>query len=98
MEIVIGAASEQEIQAAFAYYEDLKEGLGVTFLFVLDQALEGLKAHPEKAALWMPPYRRLLVPRFPYGIFYSIEGRRIFVAALLLLTQDPRKIRRRLGL
>lgn len=41
-------------------------------------------------------YRRLLIPETPYGIFYSITGTRVLIAAILDLRQDPEQIKRRL--
>jgi hypothetical protein len=40
--------------------------------------------------------RRFLVPNFPFGIFYSVEGHRILISAVLDLRQDPERIRERL--
>ena len=33
---------------------------------------------------------------FPFGIFYSVEGNRILISAILALRQDPERIRERL--
>ena len=41
-------------------------------------------------------YRRLLVPQFPYGVFYSIEASRLIVTAVIDIRQDPQTILRRL--
>ena len=40
-------------------------------------------------------YRRLLIPRYPFGIFYVVESNRIVVHAVPDLRQDPEKIRER---
>jgi hypothetical protein len=37
-----------------------------------------------------------LVANFPFGIFYSVEGTRIVISAVLDLRQDPDRIRERL--
>jgi hypothetical protein len=42
--------------------------------------------------------RKLLLPHFDHGIFYTIEGSRIMVAAVLDLRRDPAFIRSRIGL
>ena len=62
----------------------------------LDMAFGRLRAFPEIAPLFHESYRRLLVQGFPYGIFYTIEGRRIIVAGVMDLRQDPSVIRQRL--
>ncbi len=73
-----------------------KEGYGDLFIRHLDAAFTHLRAFPESAPLFHGSYRRLLVPRFPYGIFYTIESR-IIVAAVMYLRQDPERIIGRLG-
>ncbi|MEQ1854108.1 MAG: hypothetical protein ABMA01_21250 [Chthoniobacteraceae bacterium] len=40
--------------------------------------------------------RRLVVPRTPLGIFYSVTGSRVFIGAVLDLRQPQRAIRKRL--
>src|SRR6516162_8975731 len=39
--------------------------------------------------------RRVLIPRYPFGIFYVAESNRIVIHAILDLRQDPEKIRER---
>ena len=62
----------------------------------LDVAFGRLRTFPEIAPPIHEAHRRLLVHGFPYGVFYTIEGRRIIVAAIMDLRQDPEIIRRRL--
>ena len=62
----------------------------------LDLAFGRLRAFPEIAPVFHEPYRRLLVHGFPYGIFYTIEGKRIIVSGVMDLRQDPNSIRQRL--
>ena len=38
------------------------------------------------------------MPRFDHGIFYTVEGRRIMVAAVIDLRRDPAYIQSRIGL
>jgi plasmid stabilization system protein ParE len=72
-------------------------GHGEVFLRHLDLALGRLRAFPEIAPVFHGSYRRLLVHGFPFGIFYTIEGRRMIVAGILDLRQDAENIRRRLS-
>ncbi len=60
----------------------------------LDAAFTNLRAFPEIGPIFHGCYRRLLVPRFPYGIFYIIEPDRIIIAGVLHLRQNPAAIRR----
>ena len=50
-------------------------------------------------ALFLARHSGALVMRgYPFGIFYSVEGERLFVQVVLDLRQSPENIRRRLSL
>ncbi len=63
----------------------------------LDAAFTYIRTFPEIAPLFHGRYRRLLIPHFPYGIFYSLESDRVIIAAVMNLQQNPAVIQRRLG-
>ena len=62
----------------------------------LDVAFGRLRTFPEIGPLFYEANRRLLVHGFPFGIFYTIVGRRIIVSGVMDLRQDPNVIRQRL--
>ena len=95
-ELVLLLSADSDIQAAFEYYETFQVGRGEVLLRHLDAAFGQLRALPEIAPLFHKSYRRLLVHGFPYGIFYTIEGRRIIISGVMDLRQDPSIIRKRL--
>jgi toxin ParE1/3/4 len=37
-------------------------------------------------------YRRALLPRFPFGVFYVVESEFLIVAAVFHLARNPRAI------
>jgi plasmid stabilization system protein ParE len=96
-EAVLLRGAETDLQVAFGRYEDKVEGLGEEFLLTIDGSLTAIVQFPELAPVYHKTVRRLVVNRFPYGVFYAVEGRRIVVHAVLDLRQDPRSIRKRLG-
>ena len=57
--------------------------------------LEHLKKFPLIGRLYRGRYRRLLIPRYPFGIFYVVESNRIVIHAVSDLSQDPKNIRER---
>ena len=95
-ELVFLFAADADIQAAYEFYEAYQTGRGELFMRHLDVALGRLRTFPELAPPFHEAHRRLLVHGFPYGIFYTMEGRRIIVAGIMDLRQDPETIRRRL--
>ncbi len=98
VEVVFLLAAEMDVQAAYEWFDAQREGRGDQFLSHL-KALESLLIkNPRMGVSVDSKIRKLLMPRFDYGIFYTIEGERIMVAAVLDLRRDPYFIRSRLRL
>jgi plasmid stabilization system protein ParE len=95
-DLVFLLSADIDIQQAYEYYENYQEGRGDLFLRHLDAAFTHLRLFPKIAPLFHGTYRRLLVPRYPYGIFYMIESPRIIVVAITHFQQNPSEILRRL--
>jgi plasmid stabilization system protein ParE len=96
-ELILLLQAEIDIQTAFNRQEDIQEGRGEILHRALDAAFDALRLHPEIGRIYSKPYRRLLVRNFPFGIFYQVQAKRIIVAAVLDLRQDPEHIRKRLS-
>jgi len=96
MTLVFLLGAELDIQRAYAKLEDNAEGRGDVLSQHLDEAFARIAANPLIAPLHYESYRRLILRKFPYGIFYVVESGRIVIHALLDLRQDPERIRRRL--
>ena len=96
-EIVFLLSADIDIQKAYEFYEECQPGRGAVFMRHLDVAFSHLRTFPEIGPVFYGSYRRLLVPRFPYGIFYTAVPTRIVVAGVMYLRQDPETIIRRLG-
>jgi plasmid stabilization system protein ParE len=95
-DLVFLYSADSDIQIAYEFYEAVQAGRGDIFMRHLDAGFGQIRAFPELAPVFHDSYRRLLVHGFPYGIFYSLEGGRIIVSAVMDLRQDPNLIRRRL--
>ena len=95
-ELVLLLVADIDIQRAYEFYEGYQEGRGAVFLRQLEAAFGQLRTFPESGPLVHRHYRRLLVPQFPWGVFYSVEGRGVIVAGVMDTRQDPATIVRRL--
>ena len=73
-----------EIADAIAWYESQRLGLGEEFLVVVEAAFADIHDAPERWALWRDDrnYRRRVIHRFPYSMFYVIEPDEIIVVAV----------------
>ncbi len=96
-ELIFLLSADLDIQRAYNFYEEFQEGRGAVFMHHLDAALEQLRVFPESGPIVHRNYRRLLVPRFPNGIFYTIEPRGIIISGVMDTRQDPAVILRRLS-
>ncbi len=90
------SGADADLQEIFNRFEDYREGFGTEFIIVVDAYLARIAAFPEIAPAYFGSIRRQVIQRFPYGIFYQPEPKRILVAAIFDLRQDEQQILRRL--
>ncbi len=82
MPILIRPAAAADIDEAFLWYERQQAGLGDEFLTAVQSALENIAAHPTRYPVVHRETRRVLVQRFPYGIFYRVYGEVVVVVCM----------------
>jgi toxin ParE1/3/4 len=81
--------AEQELNDAASYYNAQSPGLGNAFLDEVQRAVDQILEHPEAAPLVNRLVRRKLVPRFPYGVMYSLTPDSIRILAIANLKRRP---------
>ena len=70
-ELIIAPETVQDITEAYSWYEDRRSGLGEEFWSCVDACIEAIRRTPEIHDIVHENYRRGLVRRFPYAIFYE---------------------------
>jgi len=85
-----------ELDEAYAWYEDQRPGLGDEFLKDVQSRLDLIQANPELHAPIFRQVRRSLVKRFSSSIYYRVESSRIVVVAILHGRRDPERWRARI--
>jgi len=91
MKTLIRPAAAAEIDDAFLWYERQQAGLGEEFLAAVQAALKKVVAHPNGYPVVHRETRRVLVHRFPYGIFYRVYIDLVVVVACMHGRRDPRR-------
>ncbi len=81
--VIIRPNAEADIQEARAWYELQRAGLGDELLDEIRHAVGLLETDPERRSLYYRDFRRLLTRRFPYKLFYRVEGDRVIVFRIL---------------
>jgi len=88
--------AQDEFISAAQFYERETEGLGLDFIATVQRAYERLPEFPASGAPFGRRLRRLLVPKFPYGLLYRVEPERIYIIAVMHLHRRPGYWRSRL--
>jgi len=96
-DLIIAPEAELDLAEAYGWYEGQRAGLGEEFLSCVDACIEAFRRMPEMHALVYETYRRALVRRFPYAVFYEYEEDTVTVYCVFQTSQDPEKWLRRLS-
>ena len=96
-ELVIAPEAQGDLEEAYAWYEHQRIGLGEEYLRCVDACIETLTRSPEMYALLHETYRRALVRRFPYAVYYEYLDDVVTVYCVFHTARDPEKWRQRLS-
>ena len=96
-DLILAPEAEEDIAAAYGWYEGRRLGLGEDFLSAVEACLESVRRYPEMYGLAHGTYRRALLRRFPYGVFYEYSRGTIVVYGVLHTSMNPEKWRIRLS-
>ena len=95
MKIDILDEAEADLIEGYHFYEAQDAGLGSYFLDSLFSDIDSLLIHAGVHAVVFE-YRRCLSKRFPFAVYYSVDGELIFVHGVLDCRRNPTWIRSRL--
>ncbi len=84
-------AAAADLEDAYRWYEAQQTGLGEEFLSAVRIAMELVESHPEQFPVVHRQTRRVLLRRFPYGLYYRIFDDQIIVVACMHARRDPRR-------
>jgi hypothetical protein len=90
--------AKADVADAYLWYEEQSLGLGMEFLRCVEIALLAIQRAPLICPTVHESYRRSLVRRFPFAIFFELEPdrNRCVVYSVFHCSQDPEKWRSRL--
>ena len=89
--------ARQDIAEAYSWYEGQAPGLGMDFIRCLEVAILSIERHSRIYPVVHENYRRALVRRFPYAIFFEYNSDQIIIYSIFHCSQDPQKWRDRLA-
>ena len=80
---------EDDARSTHDWYEEKRSGLGEEFLEAFLDAARGIPGNPELYEEIGDGYRRRLLHRFPYVIYYVTEGWEVVIDGLFHCARDP---------
>jgi len=83
--------AEAELVAAAEWYEQRRAGLGAELIAAIDSALDQILDAPLACPVWRTdqPYRKLVVRRFPYVVFFVVSEGDVEVVAFAHAKRKP---------
>jgi plasmid stabilization system protein ParE len=94
--VVFVPLAEVEFEDARLWYEKQQPGLGMEFAIEVEAAIERIRQSPEMYARVSKDYRRVILKRFPYAIYYEFTGEIATVYTVFHCAQNPAKLGYRL--
>jgi plasmid stabilization system protein ParE len=90
--------AKADVADAYLWYEEQSLGLGMEFLRCVETALHTIQRNPLSCPMVHESYRRSLVRRFPFAVFFEFlpDQNRCAVHSVFHCSQDPQKWRSRL--
>ena len=93
--LILRPAAEEDVAAAYHWYEERSPGLGSEFLRAVEAGLAAVERNPEAYPELYKHARRALLRRFPYALFYVISPELIEVIGCIHTRRHPRRWRSR---
>jgi hypothetical protein len=81
---------EDDAIAGYAWYETKSLGLGEEFLRMFYACAGGLTSNPLLYRKVYGEFRRCLLRRFPFAIYFVVKGERVIVIGLFHCARGPR--------
>ncbi len=83
---------EDDAINGFSWYETKSAGLGDEFLRMFYACAGDISRNPLHYQKVHKEFRRCLIRRFPYAIYFIIKNDRVIVAGLFHCARDPRTV------
>lgn len=89
--VVYKRAASADVVSAYAWYESQKPELGEHFLAAVESAVSRAAQQPVAYEIIerRRRVRRVLTTRFPYAVYFFVDGTRLVVLAVLHSARDP---------
>lgn len=88
-QLLVRSEAEEDLNQAYQWYESRRKGLGDDFLLCIEGGLGRITRNPQRYRKIHGNIRRILIERFPFGIFFIEDEQHISVLAVLHARRNP---------
>ncbi len=88
--LLVRPEAEEDLGQAYRWYESQRKGLGDDFLLCVESGLARITRNPERYRKMHGNIRRILIDRFPFGIFFIEDEHHLAVLAVLHARRNPK--------
>jgi toxin ParE1/3/4 len=93
--VIFTQAARAELIDAQDWYEGQVPGLGRRLREAIDALTERMRANPQQFPVVFKNVRRAFLRRFPYSLFFVVEGDTLLVIACFHASRDPSQWQKR---
>ena len=78
-----------ERSASFRWYQEQRDGLGLSFLAHLEYLVNNILDFPSSAREYADGSRRAVMRKFPFVVVYTIEGDTVVITGIFHTSTNP---------
>ncbi|MCW3162629.1 type II toxin-antitoxin system RelE/ParE family toxin [Chryseobacterium oryctis] len=94
--LIVKPKAQQDIRKSIEWYREQSGSLSEKFLEKIDESLEKISKNPEHYQKRYNEIRIAFTKKFPYGIYYTVEEKTIYIHAILHTKQNPQTAEKRI--
>ena len=97
MNISILDPATDDLAEGFWFYESKEYGLGNYFLDTIYAEIDSLEISAGIHPIYDPPYHLMISDRFPFSVYYIVDGDDVFIEAIIDQRRNPEWVSERLN-
>jgi plasmid stabilization system protein ParE len=94
--LLINPFAESDLHSSIEFYELQKTGLGEDFIYEVETTLKRIESNPNQFYQVKRNFRKALLDKFPFGIFFYLKDDLITVFAIFHFSRNPKKLSTRI--
>ena len=94
--VIYTPEAADDISDSYDWYERREPGLGEQFLLSVQACVSRVQRHPFAYSPIFDEFRRAILKRFPFEIFFEATSDEITIYAVFHFSRDPKRWRARL--